>query len=331
MKKKKFYQLLAKKLSGQFSRDEENLFLSLLDKSKSNREQFKKAINFCKQVESLEPGELPDPQEEWHHLEARLRTRHTMRSRAEWHPVQRYRSRYRLAMIVPIAILSIAAFLWWKTDPTENGLTQQISKHGQMIDMTFTDGSNIRLNAGSKISYPEVFLSDVREVYLEGEAFFNIKENERPFIVITDNAKTTVLGTQFNVYSRNGKTRVVVKKGRVRLERIEEVTKSIELDEGKMSEIEGDNPPKSPMIVEIDQQLGWLERRLTFHQKPLKDIAEEIQRFYAIEITFANQDIGFSTLTGSFENMPVDTVMSAICLALEIQCEKKMNRYRLHY
>ena len=88
------------------------------------------------------------------------------------------------------------------------------------------DGTKVHLNAGTTLSYSKNFNSTSREVTLNGEAYFEVEKGSSPFIISTDLAKVTVLGTKFNVRSREDGFEIGVNEGKVK---IENKTKSIDL------------------------------------------------------------------------------------------------------
>ncbi len=97
-------------------------------------------------------------------------------------------------------------------------MNQIIIPYGKRSDITLADGTHIWLNSGSQLSYPSEFKTDSREVYLSGEAFFDVKANpNKPFYVITRDIKIKVLGTRFNVssYNEDNTTQTVLLKGKV--------------------------------------------------------------------------------------------------------------------
>ncbi len=326
---------MAKRLSDEISEEEDKVFQLWLKTSPEHQKEFQNTIEFCEQAELMAPLDMPNPHEEWlgikQHIgrKAEIDDKSIREIRLGPH-IGRPRVRYSLVVILPIVLLMTLGLVLWKINSNNSPQVKYTTQYGQTVEMMFTDGSHLRLNSGSTIKYPEVFSEKTREIYLSGEAYFDIKKGKSPFVVITDNAKTTVLGTQFNIWARNGKTRVVVKKGHVRLQPIQSDTETVDLVDGKMSEISGESPPQTPKSVDINHQLGWLERKLTFDQTPLSEIVEELERHYAVRITFGNANIGNSTLTGSFENMPVDTVLASICLTLNIKFYNENGEYCLH-
>ncbi|HEY0176676.1 MAG TPA: FecR family protein, partial [Pedobacter sp.] len=120
-----------------------------------------------------------------------------------------------LLISLSIGYLSLNKDLF-KTDPVY--FARQITKAGEQKIITLTDGSRIILNNASKLTYPSVFSRNKREVYLSGEAFFDVKhDSSRPFLVHASHLKVQVLGTSFNIksYQADHHTTVSVATGKV--------------------------------------------------------------------------------------------------------------------
>ena len=107
--------------------------------------------------------------------------------------------------------------------PTENVAQEIITKKtlkGQKLNLFLGDGTEITLNSESTIRFPKIFGEEKREVFLEGEAFFDVQtDKERPFIITSDKLQTTVLGTSFNVRCYIS---VAVLSGKVKVEALDE-------------------------------------------------------------------------------------------------------------
>ena len=110
--------------------------------------------------------------------------------------------KYAAILTVPF-LLSLG--VWWVTSyqNTKNmALTDFYVSQGRIGTLTLSDGTQVKLNSGSTLSYPQQFstFAHSREVYLEGEAFFKVvHQSKQPFIVHIGNLKVKVLGTQFNI------------------------------------------------------------------------------------------------------------------------------------
>ena len=92
--------------------------------------------------------------------------------------------------------------------------------YGKRTDLKLSDGTVVWLNSGTRLVYPAVFNEDNREVYLEGEAIFDVAHNpEKPFRVLSEHQRIEVLGTVFNVssYPEDVETSTVLKSGSVRV------------------------------------------------------------------------------------------------------------------
>ena len=92
-----------------------------------------------------------------------------------------------------------------------------ITRTGENRTLQLADGSKVILNSESKITFDRGYNVEHRSLKLEGEAYFDITESDMPFIIETDHGKITVLGTIFNVYSRENGFEVGVNEGKIRV------------------------------------------------------------------------------------------------------------------
>nr|WP_308463759.1 FecR domain-containing protein [Chitinophaga nivalis] len=129
---------------------------------------------------------------------------------------------YRMAAAVLVLVgLACAGYFFRPGKPLpqqQAALLSSVSPAGKMLKVILTDGSEVWLNAGSTLHYPAGFEGRNREVYLKGEAFFNVAtQPEHPFVVHTDTLSTIVLGTSFNIkaYPELGSIRINVATGKV--------------------------------------------------------------------------------------------------------------------
>ncbi|MBC9909880.1 FecR domain-containing protein [Chitinophaga varians] len=139
-------------------------------------------------------------------------------------PVSKRRtmSFFRMAAAVLVLLGLAGAVFFFKQQqpisPPETVLLSSVSPAGKMLKVILSDGSEVWLNAGSSLSYPAGFKGRYRDVYLKGEAFFNVaSQPEQPFVVHTDTISTLVLGTSFNIkaYPELGDIRINVASGKV--------------------------------------------------------------------------------------------------------------------
>lgn len=226
-----------------------------------------------------------------------------------------------------VAVIVLFAVIL-RNDVSKPVFQEIFTVNGQKSQIKLADGSTVALNCGSMLRIRKPFDTQAREVYLDGEGYFEIEEDRRPFIVITGNSRTTVLGTEFNVWAREKKTRVIVKSGRVRLES-ESAGDRVILLGGQRSQIGEDKKPLEPEEVDVDRLLGWLEGKLVFELTPLDEIIAELERTYDVQIDVDDAELASLTLTATFEQVSIETVLSSICLTLGTEYGYGDGRYTI--
>lgn len=172
---------------------------------------------------------------------------------------------------------------------------------------TLSDGSVITLNKSARLQYPEAFIADTREVYLSGEAFFEVaKDSLRPFIIHANGITTTVLGTSFNV-NATGKTVIVsVATGKVKVSdgRLDEILQPYEKAVYRDQKLSKEATDFS--------ELDWKERILQFNDTNLQQAAEMIAEEYNVSINFKNEAVQKCLITGRFKNQKLENILQAI-------------------
>lgn len=167
-----------------------------------------------------------------------------------------------------------------------------------------SDGSIVTLRPNSSIY--EVSISDNRHLYrLDGEAFFSITRNtSREFTVRAGRGEVTVLGTRFNLYEREERTRVDLLEGSVRFKNIDS-DEDVLLEPGQAAEITVIQSMMGPYIAADDDVTGWTQKRLTFRNRALNDIISELEFHYDIRIdvpsSLENEYLGGSVMLDSRE------------------------------
>ncbi len=232
-------------------------------------------------------------------------------------------------VISSILVVLFSSILLFNNSEPEKVIKTISTKNSQRLEVHLADGSIVNLNNDSKIQFDEKFTGDKREIKLTGEAFFSVKKDGRPFIIYTNNAITKVVGTKFNVWSRGEETRVIVKQGKVSLAEKIDTTKKVYLTKGEISKIVEKNAPTNPSKVDADFMLGWLDGKLIFERTPLSEIAKDLERYYNVKVTLANNNISSLHLTGAFDNENIDSVLTKICLALNLNYTKNNNDYSI--
>jgi transmembrane sensor len=173
--------------------------------------------------------------------------------------------------------------------------TLVIPKGGEFF-LTLPDGTQVYLNSNSKLTYPCKFSDSVREVFLEGEALFNVKHSGKtPFIVRTGRSMTRVLGTRFNVRSDTLCDQVTLCHGSVEVQNLAtNVIKGIIPDE-QATII--DNAININMVDSYEIS-AWTEGKFYFKNKPLSEITARLYEWYNVDFRFKANSIKSISFTG---------------------------------
>jgi transmembrane sensor len=225
----------------------------------------------------------------------------------------------RLAVAAVIIIAGSAAIWYMSEKETTVSAADLVEKHnarGTKSTIELTDGSKIWLNADSKVKYPEVFTGDTREVYLNGEAFFEVAKNpSKPFIIHLANGTVRVLGTSFNVraYDNEKIVETSVATGKVAFipkyqsRQQKQDTLFITPNNKVRYSLEEDMANLIPTAAAEDK--AWTEGRLIFRGLTLEEIAVELERYFGKKVRFVDEEPKFFRLTGSFQNNSLDEIM----------------------
>ncbi|MEQ6120838.1 FecR domain-containing protein [Reichenbachiella sp. MALMAid0571] len=213
-------------------------------------------------------------------------------------------------------ILIIGLGLTFSYINTNTNKTREISvvtktaTYGQKMTLKLPDGSQVRLNSGSSLSYPEVF-SDIRSVTLVGEAYFEVtKDPNKKFIVSTEDITTTVLGTSFNISAYpDEELKVTVETGKVAVSSNNE---RLELLSGQQATYESINNSLSMSTVDIGKYTSWRKGILQFNGNTLPEIATELERWYGVEIEFDTDQANHCNLRLTFDNQSLEHVLGQL-------------------
>lgn len=181
------------------------------------------------------------------------------------------------------------------------------TKLGQKSIITLLDGTRITLNAESKLLYPSKFGEISREVHLSGEAYFEVTHmSETPFIVHSDRASTTVLGTKFNVkaFSDEEEVSVSLVEGSVKVSNkyAENIRNDIKLSKGQQVSINKDSGVEDQNTFDPLQVTGWKDNVLVFKNAPILDVFKMLSRTYGVKFELKEYENKFKRITINFDN-----------------------------
>ncbi len=175
----------------------------------------------------------------------------------------------------------------------------EVPRGGECI-VTLDDGTKVWVNAETQLKYPVTFVGEKREVILEGEAFFDVVKNEKPFIVKTSFGDVRVLGTSFgiNAYADAPESYTTLVRGKVSVEAgtsdplvIKPGEQVVTSKDGKMIRQE----------VDVEEFVGWKDGIYVFREKHLGDIMKTLERWYNISVLFEEEELRELPFTGNLK------------------------------
>ncbi len=229
-----------------------------------------------------------------------------------------------LSAAAVVSILLTGALVWWNVQRGEGQFTYDTA-FGETQTIQLPDGSEVTLNANSRVKY-RASADQVprRDVWLEGEAFFRVVHREHPtpvpFVVHTPDLRVQVLGTEFNVNTRRGRTQVVLDKGSITLQLPSEETTA--LQPGELAEYTAQAPQVHKQTVDPERFTAWRNQRLTFDDTPLSEVALILEENYGIRVVFDSSTLRSRRVTGEISAGELKTILLAFSKLFDISVQQ---------
>ena len=192
--------------------------------------------------------------------------------------------------LVAAVVVAAIAFGYWFTP------VSVMAPYGETIPVSLADGSSVMLNSGSSLTYARRFASE-RRIQLEGEAYFDVVKDEKPFVVETFNSSVRVLGTRFNVRAwqqgEDAKTKVALQSGSVQLVDRSGKNDPVTLSPGQTADVDDETITLNEADNErLESWMAWRSGAFVFSDDTVDFIVEEIERRYDIQITLRPASLG---------------------------------------
>ena len=161
---------------------------------------------------------------------------------------------------------------------------------GATYTLVLADGTEVFLNAETRMRFPDRFTGGTREIFLDGEAFFDVRRDERhPFVVRAGDVSVRVLGTTFNVRAyADANTSATLVSGSVRFTSEGD---SVVLRPGQQCELNAMNRRLSVREADVMSVLAWKDGDFVFRNEPLENVMEEVARWYDVDVVYASDEL----------------------------------------
>lgn len=212
---------------------------------------------------------------------------------------------------------------------------------GETRALTLTDGSAVTLNANSSVRFARFGFGRslpgigriaplARRVFLTGEADFSVKHltDHQSFVVSTPKGlNVTVLGTEFTVLSRNRKTQVVLRSGKVALTMAQQAGKPpLMMRPGDLVTLDPAGQLTKQQTAHPEAAVAWKNHRFTFEQTSLREVAALLEENYGLSVNIETPELASRTVSGSFPARDADEVLKLMAELLQINYTHTNNR-----
>jgi len=231
----------------------------------------------------------------------------------------------------------------------QSTLSQVSTKPGSRTQIQLPDGSVVRLNSSSSLTYDKNFGKNIREVNLTGEAFFDVtKDSSHPFIIHTNVIDIKVLGTAFNVrsYPNDVNTETSLIRGKVEVTVKNRANEKIYLEPNEKLVVANDNSTIKTLANQHDEgnkktdispkpiysvqhltyypvdstviETSWVDNRLIFQEnETFKEVALRMERWYGVQINFTSEKVAGYRPFASFKNETIPQALDELKLGFK--------------
>jgi len=315
----KIEQIIARSFAGEATYEDQLALRQWLNASQSNKEEFQK-INLAFQL--ISPKEEKAHQSEvYAHLVKRIESdshrsdkkNRNSRSIKYWSSIA--------AAIVFLFSVSVVFYQITKPDRIQKQKTEALivksNPAGQKLKVFLPDGSIVWLNSASDLSYEKEFDDSTRNLYLKGEAYFEvIKDAKRPFVVHTGDLATTAIGTSFNIEAFDtNKITVSLTSGSVNVEsnipNKEPVSIRLSPGEGVLFDVNATQEIKK-IPIDINGVRLWKDGILKLSDASLKETVTVLERWYGVKIEIIHSSSRHWKVNGVFDNEYLENVLNSL-------------------
>lgn len=212
---------------------------------------------------------------------------------------------------------------------THQSSVQYATQYQETKTITLPDGSTVNLNANSTLTYPSNWEENaMREVWLEGEAYFSVTHtaDHKKFLVHLDEVTVEVLGTEFNVQDRDGKAQVVLNKGKVRLKAKQaNEEKEVVMQPGELVAFARDERTFLKKEVQPESYSSWREGILTFDKATLSEVIAVLENNYGYQVRLENPAMSTLEFTAKVSSHDVVLLLTLLAESFDFNITQQDN------
>ncbi len=291
-------EILAAYLSGALDAEQRAAVEAWYDASPANRRLMGEIYRLLYLNDRINDTARIDVEKAYVHCRTRIREQ---ARRRVW-----LRSLKRLAASAAVIVVLLAG--GWMARSSVERLTRPMvvyTQVGERSQAVLPDGTKVWLNSSSRVEYAASFFSRKRRVKMDGEAYFEVSHDRHaPFVVSTNGLDIRVLGTRFNIRNNEDKHLIttVLLEGSVEASVTGERGTALRLHPSQ--QLTFDTDTKSMLLTDIptaERSINWIYGRFSFEHNTLEEIAEELNRYYNVDIRFKDDALRQLRFSGDFQ------------------------------
>ncbi len=204
---------------------------------------------------------------------------------------------------------------------------------GVKSSLTMSDGTKVLINSGSSLQFLTNFEKDKREVYLEGEAYFEVaKDTLRPFSVITGSITTTALGTSFNISAYPSEAvNVALVEGLVEVDASLMDTNRIYLQKGELASINAQLGQMKKKQFDSELILAWTNKKIIFQGVHLAEALRILENWYGVQFEIETRPTQEITLYGVFQDETLENILENLSYTANFNYKINNNEIKLNF
>lgn len=249
------------------------------------------------------------------------------RIRQETWRIRFLRFSQRVAAILLFPVLILSGFLFYRLNQLSSAPVEQVelvASYGVVSKVTLSDGSEVWLNSGSRLTYPSRFEGDIRRVCLSGEAYFKVESDySHRFEVRTEEGVTvSAYGTEFNVeaYEDEESIKATLAQGVIQLEQ-PALRLGQDLKPGEQAVFSKKTKSINLFDVNVLVETAWKEGQIVFRRTRMEEVAKQLSRHFNVDILLQDREILDYSYSGSFSTETLAEILSLLEQTAPIRCE----------
>jgi ferric-dicitrate binding protein FerR (iron transport regulator) len=240
-------------------------------------------------------------------------------------------------MAIAVLVLATAGIIWLRNKPAQpvnagtaaRSLTKKITERSEYKYLLLPDSTQVWLNAGSSLEFPGHFNEQKREVFLSGEAYFDVKHADKiPFIIHTGKVSTTVLGTAFNIKAYPDRKSIIVSvsRGKVSVSRDDELIAT--LTKGQQVKLSSGDNHITEKNIALTEVAAWQQGNMVYEDERFEDIIADLERTYNVSIRVDNTSIRNLQVSTSFRReIGIEQALEVLCRLTDTELKQVTGEY----